>query len=111
KLSDLTLFKAAIAFRRAGDTKNYEDTWKRLQANIDAKKGMKMGDDMVPMARVEAVLNETAVIDIVNQHDWPMERGNAPRTAQAIGSPPLLDMPLWKRPLFNDKIEGIPGQD
>ncbi len=111
KLSDLTLFKATLAFRRAGDMKNYDETWKRLQASLGAKQGLKVGDDMIPMARVEGVLNETPVVDIINQHDWPMERGNPPRTAQAVGSPPLLDAPMWKRPLFKDKLEGLPEED
>lgn len=111
KLSDLTLFKAALAFRRAGDTKNYDDTWKRLQTSASARQGLKVGADMIPMAQLEEVLKETAVVDIINQYDWPMQGGNNTRTAQAVGSPPLLDKPDWRRPLFKDVLDGFKDED
>src|SRR5207247_6266716 len=38
-----------------------------------------------------------------NPHDWPLIRGNLTNSAQAKGSPPLLDMPFWQRPLGMDK--------
>jgi outer membrane protein assembly factor BamB len=108
KQSNLTLFKAAIAFRRAGDTKNYDDAWKRLEG----LPGVKVGEDMVPTAKLQEVLNETAVVDDINRYDWPSRGGNDRNSAQAMGSPPLLDALLWKRPLLNDKTEGLdPDED
>jgi outer membrane protein assembly factor BamB len=107
KLNDLTLFKAALAFRRAGDTKNYDDVWKRLEG----LPGVKVGDDMMPLAKLQEVLKETAVVDIDNRYDWPSRGGNDRNSAQAMGSPPLLDALLWKRPLFNDQIEGLDPDD
>ncbi len=111
KISDLTLFKAAMAFRRAGDMQNYNDTWKRIEANLQGKPGLKIGDDMYPVAKLDEVLKETPVVDSVNVYDWPMQWGNNRRTAQAIGSPPLLDAPLWKRPIMRDKLDGFNDED
>lgn len=112
KLNDVTLFKATVAFRRAGDTKNHEETWKRLQASLGPKQNiLKVGEDQIPMGKLEQVINETPIIDTISIPDWPIERGNASRTAQAIGSPPLLDAPLWKRPLFKDKLDGTNDED
>lgn len=104
KVDDLTLFKAAYAFRLAGDTKNYEDTWERLQKNLDGRP-LKVGTEMVPFAKVKAELEKAPVAAPVNRFDWPMIRGDNKHTAQAIGSPPLLDTELWKRPIMLDKME------
>lgn len=103
KLSDLTLFKAALAFRRAGDTKNYEEVYKRLET----MPGVKAGDDVIPLAKLQTVLNETPVVDVVNRFDWPSRGGNDRNSAQAMGSPPLLDARLWRRPMLNDQMEGL----
>ena len=106
KLSNLTLYKAAIAFRRAGDKQNYDETWKRLEANLQGKPGLKVGEDMVPMDKLQAVLNETADIQPVNVHDWESWRGSKTNTAQANGSPPLLDTKLFSRKILRDNLEG-----
>jgi outer membrane protein assembly factor BamB len=111
KINDLTLFKAAVAFRRAGDKKNENETWDRLAKKLESKQGLKIGDEVVPLAKLEAVLNETAVVDVVNVHDWPSWRGNVTNTAQASGSPPLLDTRLWTRPIFMDKNDDTNDQD
>ncbi|MSQ93449.1 MAG: hypothetical protein EXR98_02710 [Gemmataceae bacterium] len=111
KLSDLTLFKAAIAFRRAGDKQNYEETWKRLEAKLQGKAGLKVGDDMVPMDKLQTVLNEIAVIEAPNVHDWISWRGDHKNTAQANGSPPLLDTALFRRKILRDSLEGAAEDD
>ena len=103
KTSDITLFKASLAFRRAGDGKNYSETFKRLEASL-AGRPLKVGEEQISLTRLDEVLKETAITDIVNQTEWVMIGGNASRTAQAVGSPPLLDAPLWERKLFKDKI-------
>src|ERR1019366_1933466 len=36
---------------------------------------------------------------------------NVLNTAQANGSPPLLDTKLWSRPMFRDKNDGFPDED
>ena len=47
----------------------------------------------------------------VNVKDWPSWRGNLTNTGQATGSSPLLDKPLWSRPLFNDVLDGFKEKD
>ena len=107
KPSDLTLFKAAVAFHRAGDKKSYEETWKRLES----LPGVQVGEEVIPIAKLETVIKETPIADVVNVYDWPSVRGNNSNTAQAMGSPPLMDRPLWRRPLLNDKLEGFDDAD
>ncbi|HZZ79968.1 MAG TPA: PQQ-binding-like beta-propeller repeat protein [Gemmataceae bacterium] len=110
KVSDLTLYKAALAFRRAGDTKNYEDTWERLQKRLN-NAPLKVGTEFVPVARLKAVLEEIPKVDPVNIYDWPMVRGNNKHTAQAVGSPPLMDTKIWERKIMLDKLDGFPDID
>jgi outer membrane protein assembly factor BamB/tetratricopeptide (TPR) repeat protein len=110
KIRDLTLFKAALAFRRAGDKKNSDETWARLQ-KILPKEGIKIGDQFVTIKKLQDVLDETQVQDMVSVHDWPSWRGNILNTAQANGSPPLLDTKLWSRPIFRDALDGFPDRD
>ena len=97
KLSDLTLYKAALAFHRSGDEKNAEAVWAKLEANIQAQGGMRVGEDMVPMAKLKQVLAEDNGSQLVGSYEWAMVRGNQTNTAQANGSPPLLDSLLWAR--------------
>jgi outer membrane protein assembly factor BamB/tetratricopeptide (TPR) repeat protein len=110
KLSDLTLYKAALAFRRAGDIKSADAAWAKLEAHLNGTGGLKVGDQVVPMDRLKEVLAEDAASVQVNPYEWPMLRGNLTNTAQATGSPPLLDSLLWRRPLLLDKKEE-PGKD
>jgi outer membrane protein assembly factor BamB/tetratricopeptide (TPR) repeat protein len=111
KLSDMTLYKAALAFHRAGDKKNHDATWERLRPHLESKGGLKIGEDMVPMAKLAEVFKETPIVDVVNVHDWPSWRGNVRNSAQASGSPPLLDTRLWRRPVFKDKLDGFNDED
>lgn len=105
KTTDLTLFKAALSYRRAGDTKNADDTWKRLEPKLRAAGGLPIGGNMVPVAALEQALKEIPQPLGVNPHDWPYVRGNQTNTAQANGSPPLLDNPQWRRDLILDKMD------
>jgi len=60
QISDVTLFKAAIAFHRSGDSKNFEQTWKRLTANIESKKkgGLQVGDQFLSVERLLEIIRE-----------------------------------------------------
>ena len=60
---------------------------------------------MIPLAKLQQVLDETPRPDAFSPHDWPLIRGNLSHSAQANGSPPLLDATLWMRPLLLDKEE------
>jgi outer membrane protein assembly factor BamB len=108
KVSDLTLFKAALAFRRAGD--NYSAKAKELEeillARIKSSGGLALANGQSASAKqVQAVLSEGVKVSTANPHDWPMVGGNTARNAQAKGSPPMLDYVLWSRPTFMDKSE------
>src|SRR5205823_13764322 len=50
-INDLTLYKATLAFRRAGDKKNADETWERLQKNLVGKGGLKVGDQVIAVAK------------------------------------------------------------
>lgn len=103
KIDALTLFKAALAFRRAGDTKKADDAWKRLEAKLRDVGGLKLGDETIALAKLQQVLDEIPQSSAASPFDWPYIRGNLSNTAQASGSPPLLDMVLFQRPLVLDK--------
>lgn len=102
KVDDLTLFKAALAYRRAGEIKQSEALWKKLEANVFPKGGLKVGDQLIAVARLEQALQEVRPPETTGVHDWPLIRGNLTNSAQAIGSQPLLEKPLWRRPLMLD---------
>ena len=107
KLSDLTLFKAALAYNRAGDKKNADIAWKRLEPRLLEQGGLRVNGDVVTVARLNDILGEKAA-PLFNPNDWPMIRGNNTNSAQATGSQPLLDAPevVAIRPLVLDKEEG-----
>lgn len=103
-VTDLTLFKTVLAFHRAGEVKKADEIWKQLEPRLDRNGGLKVGDELVTIAKLQQVLKEVPQVGIENNpHDWPLIRGNQTNSAQAKGSPPLLDMPFWQRPLSLDK--------
>lgn len=105
KLSDLTLFKAVLAYRRAGDVKNADMAWRRLEPKLRENGGLRIGTEVVAVAKLQQFLDENHVVDSASPHDWPIVWGNITHSAQAKGSPPLLDQILWKRPTILDKDE------
>jgi outer membrane protein assembly factor BamB len=111
KLSDMTLYKAALAFRRAGDVKTSEAIWVKLDASLKTKgNGLRVGEELINVATLKQVLDQDAAGERVNPYEWAMIRGNLTNTAQATGSPPLLDAVLWQRKLLLDRREE-PGKD
>jgi outer membrane protein assembly factor BamB len=107
KTSDLTYFKAALAYRRAGDLKNAGELWQKLENKLQDKDGIKIGDQTIALAKLRNLyLDERQPIS-VGIYDWPMIRGNLANSAQANGSPPLLDQPLWRRKLLLDDDPNI----
>ena len=109
KLSDMTVFKAALAYRRACDVKKADEVWKRLEPNLISHGGLKIGDEVVAIDRLKEMLAENAPTPVsVNPHDWPSIRGNDRNSAQANGSQPLLDAKekIWSRPTILDKESG-----
>ncbi|MCI0684343.1 MAG: PQQ-like beta-propeller repeat protein [Gemmataceae bacterium] len=105
KVSELTMFKAALAFRRAGDVKNSEAVWAKLEPRLRERGGMQMGDDMITIAKLQQALEEIPRPEAFSPHDWAMIRGDRTNNAQAKGTPPLLDTTLWTRRLLLDPDE------
>jgi outer membrane protein assembly factor BamB len=103
--SDLTLFKAAFAYRRAGDVKNADRLWKELEPRLEKAGGLKIADQVVSAERLEQALAKIPRPEAINAHDWPLIRGNVTNSAQAAGSPPLLDEIVYRWPLAPDKNE------
>jgi outer membrane protein assembly factor BamB len=101
--SDLTIFKAVLAFNRAGETKKWQDLWQVLQKRIAGAGGLKLADNrLLTVAQIENILKAAPAASNVNPHDWPVVAGNLARNAQAKGSPPMLDYILWSRPTIQD---------
>jgi len=118
KVNDLTLFKAALAFKRAGDnySKKAKDLEEVLLARLRTKGGLNLANGQVASVKqVQAILSEGVKATAANPHDWPWVGGNAARSAQAKGSPPMLDYVLWSRLTFMDKSdetgEAEPGRE
>jgi len=79
KLSDLTLFKATLAYRRAGDVVNADKTWARLQASLKNTGSLKVGQQLVSIDRLKAVLDEIPRPVDLNPFDWTCVAGKANR--------------------------------
>jgi len=105
KLGDLSLFKAALAYRRAGDLKKAQTTWEQFEARARDKGGLKLGKEIVSLARLQEVLDAIPRPEATNPHDWPRVGGNLANSAQASGSQPILDLQLWRRPTILDKSD------
>ncbi|MEI7684974.1 MAG: PQQ-binding-like beta-propeller repeat protein, partial [Planctomycetota bacterium] len=110
KTGDLTLFKAALSYRRAGETKKAGAMWQRLEDKLQDKEGLRIGDQTIALAKLRVLYHDDKQPIAFSLYDWPMIRGNYANSAQANGSPPLLDQPLWIRKLLldNDPIINEP---
>jgi outer membrane protein assembly factor BamB len=107
-ISELTLFKAAMAFRRTGDRKDADNAWKALEPKI-RRNGLRIGDATVSADRLEKALDDVEVPVIASQKDWPMWGGNVSRSAQADGSAPLLEE-KWQWSIIHDEVEKTIGE-
>jgi outer membrane protein assembly factor BamB len=96
KLSFKILFRAAIAFRRAGEAGQAERTWKKL-ADKAARTDMVLGKQRVTLDQLRREYERDAgAPQLAALYDWPVFRGNASRTAQGVGSTAFLD-PRWQQ--------------
>ncbi len=94
KLGPLTLAKAALAFRRAG--KDYAAVWQRLETALRQQGGLQVGNEEISLAQLKQFLQDTPQPELASPNDWPLIRGNLTNTGQGNGSPPLLNLALWK---------------
>ncbi len=105
KTSPLTLLKAALAFRRAGDADRADQTWKLL-TRAAGRDGVKLGGKAVSLDQLKAEIDRYgSVVQATSPYDWAMYRGNASRSAQGNGGAPFLQ-PKWTEPTFNQPQTG-----
>jgi outer membrane protein assembly factor BamB/tetratricopeptide (TPR) repeat protein len=102
-ITDLTRFKAALAYRRAGDVKNSKTVWEQLEPTLRAKGGLAIGTELIPTEKLQAMLDTIPAPEPVSPFDWRMVWGSDHRPNLAQGSPPLLDLIQWRRPTVLDK--------
>jgi outer membrane protein assembly factor BamB len=105
KIDDLTLYKAVLSYRRAGDVKKADAAWRKLEPRLRDKGGLRVGTDVVEVAKLQELLDETPRSEASSPYDWPYIRGNVANSAQAQGTPPLLDVVLFKRETIKEKHE------
>lgn len=98
----LTLFKAALAFRRAGDAERAEQTWKQL-ASRAGREGLRVGDKTVALAVARAELERGTSARTVETTEVTLFRGGANRTAITRGSTPYLDTCIWQTSILPDR--------
>src|SRR5205823_3495231 len=86
KIDDLTLFKTALAYRRAGDVKRADAAWKKLEDHVQTKGGLKVGEELVSFDNLSRVFSNIPGPVSINPSDWPRWFGNLTNSAQAAGS-------------------------
>jgi len=116
-LPPLTLFKAALAFRAAGERGRSEILWKRLATQ--ARDGLPLGGRLLPLDDLHRELQRWP-IQPAHSADWTVYRGNASRNAIASADTPVLeprlqrqlssteDGRLWLRQGIKERGEGLP---
>jgi outer membrane protein assembly factor BamB len=92
RLSPLTLYRAAVACRLAGDEAHEESAWKALAAR--APEGVTIGGRAVELDRLRAELARLPA-EAPGRGDWPIYRGGIARASRGDGDVPLLE-PAWK---------------
>jgi outer membrane protein assembly factor BamB/tetratricopeptide (TPR) repeat protein len=91
KLSSMTLFKAALAFRGTGDQPKADAIWKQLTKKNP--KGLTIGDQEVSLDRLQKEMDQFRVASsTANTFDWPTYGGGPNRSAQGNGGAPFLEV-------------------
>jgi len=93
KPAPLTLYKAAVAFRLAGDAARAEQAWKALADQVPD--GLAVGGQVRALDRLRADLDLLGT-EPPARDDWAVYRGDIRRTGRGDGDVPLLD-PVWKK--------------
>ncbi|MFN4260330.1 MAG: PQQ-binding-like beta-propeller repeat protein [Gemmataceae bacterium] len=97
QVSANTLFKAALAYFRAGDKSRAEEVWQHLKAKT-GRDGLVIANQVVKLDDLRQELEKTGAGVLANQEDWLLYRGDASRSAQGHGGPPFLEPHLgWPR--------------
>jgi outer membrane protein assembly factor BamB len=95
KLPAKVLFKAALAYRRAGDTANSEKVWK-MMADKAGRGELVFGSKKVTVDQVRTEFERAATqLAQAGQTDWWLYRGNPARNGQGVGGTAYLE-PRWQ---------------
>ncbi len=89
KMTPVELFKAALAFERAGDEKNRDRVWAVLARKL-GNEPMKLGQQKLELARLRTLMARDLDAATHGRFDWPMFLGAPDRTAQRQGDAPFL---------------------
>ena len=110
-VADMTLFKAALSHRRSGDLKSATELWRKLEDRIEAKGGIRVGEQLLTLNQLRNFFQDDRVVVTFGLSDWPMIRGDKSNNAQAIGGAPLMDTAEWTRKLLMDNDPNLPEDD
>jgi outer membrane protein assembly factor BamB len=101
QLTPITLFKAALAFRRAGQDADAEQTWVRLSRG--ARNGVLIAGENVSLERIRKEWNrltDSRAQTAAHLSSWLMFKGDPSRSAQGNGSAPFLEV-KWMQSTFS----------
>jgi len=105
QLPPLTLYKAALAFRLAGDASgaaSATDASKRLAARL-GRDGLRIGDETVALADLQKELERAVPGEVTSPYVWAMFMGNPSRSAKGRGSAPFLEG-KWQKSLVAEPL-------
>jgi len=92
QLAPLSLYRAAVAFRKSGDQVRAQDAWKRLGLKV-GKDGLTVDGRKQTLEDLAKELDKTAPLP--GTKDWPIYRRNPSRTGQGIGGN-FKPVPAWR---------------
>ncbi len=95
KLAPLVFFKAAVAFRKAGDAAAEERAWTQL-AERAGRDGLRLNGRTFAVEDLRRQLDRGPLL-VGTPGDWPVFRGNPSRAASGHGATPYL-APRWEKP-------------
>jgi outer membrane protein assembly factor BamB len=99
KLTGKTLFKAALAFRRAGDTGSEDKTWKRL-AEKTSRGDLLLGKQKVTLEQLRGELERpSGLLTSLAPRETYVFRGNAARSSIGSGGAAFLE-PRWTASMY-----------
>ncbi|MFL5244478.1 MAG: PQQ-binding-like beta-propeller repeat protein [Gemmataceae bacterium] len=101
KVPPLILFKAMVAFHRAGDKEKETAVWRQLEGR--SPDGLKLGGQTVALSEVKSLVERMKdALRAAGASDWPNFYGNATHSAKGIGTTPFPDAGTRKWPMSRD---------
>jgi outer membrane protein assembly factor BamB len=105
-LPAFTLFKAAIAFRRAGDRAYLalaDQIWTKLAARV-GRDGLQIGGESFALEQLQTEFQRTLPLESLSPLEWTLFRGNSTRTAEGRGSAPFLEA-NWRYSSVQERLD------